>query len=77
MIINNIATMRNQTNNAVNFIKDTQEKMTDAAKKIATGDVNVTEQIIQNKNYTQQVNAASKIIEVENKTIGVLIDTVA
>lgn len=74
MINTNISTTSSPTNTAINFIKDTQEKMSESAKKIASGDVNVVEQVLQNKQYAQQVNAVSKIIETENKTIGVFVD---
>lgn len=74
MINTNISTTKSPTNSAINFIKDTQEKMSESAKKIASGDVNVVEQVLQNEKYTQQVNAVSKTIETENKTIGVLLD---
>ncbi len=39
--------------------------MNEAAQKIAEGDVNVVEQVLQNERYSQQVQAASKIIEAE------------
>lgn len=65
------------TNTALNSISDAQVKLTESAKKIATGDVNVVEQLLQNKQYTQQVQAASKVIDTENKTLGTLIDVMA
>lgn len=65
------------TTSALNSIADAQVKLTESAKKIASGDVNVVEQLLQNKQYTQQVQAASKVIDAENKTIGTLIDVMA
>lgn len=64
----------NSTNTALNSILDAQSKLTESAKKIASGDVNVVEQLLQNKQYTQQVQAASKVIDAETTTFGTLID---
>lgn len=74
MINNNFSITSRPTNTAINFIKETQEKFSESAKKIASGDVNIVEEVLNNNKYYQQVNAASKVIETENKTIGVFLD---
>lgn len=60
--------------NPINAINDTMAKMNDAAQKIANGDVDVVEQVLQNEKYSQEVQAISKVIDTENKTIGKFID---
>lgn len=77
MINSNYNLMVNPTSIAVESINNAKVKMNEAAQKIAKGDVNVVEQVLQNERYSQQVQAASKIIEAEQKTIGSIIDTVA
>lgn len=77
MINSNYNLMGNSTSIAVESINNAKVKMNEAAQKIAEGDVNVVEQVLQNERYSQQVQAASKIIEAEQKTIGSIIDTVA
>jgi len=77
MINSNYNLMGNPTSIAVESINNAKVKMNEAAQKIAEGDVNVVEQVLQNERYSQQVQAASKIIEAEQKTIGSIIDTVA
>ncbi len=77
MINSNYNLIGNPTSIALESINNAKVKMNEAAKKIAEGDVNVVEQVLQNERYSQQVQAASKIIEAEQKTIGSIIDTVA
>ncbi len=77
MINSNYNLMGKPTSIAVESINNAKVKMNEAAQKIAEGYVNVVEQVLQNERYSQQVQAASKIIEAEQKTIGSIIDTVA
>jgi hypothetical protein len=77
MINSNYNLMGNPTSIAIESINNAKVKMNEAAQKVAEGDVNVVEQVLQNERYSQQVQAASKIIEAEQKTIGSIIDTVA
>lgn len=77
MINSNYNLMGKSTSIAVESINNAKVKMNEAVQKIAEGDVNVVEQVLQNERYSQQVQAASKIIEAEQKTIGSIIDTVA
>jgi flagellar hook-associated protein FlgK len=76
-MINSNYSYGNATRSALNSIADAQSKLTDSVQKIASGDVNIVEQLLQNKQYTQQVQAASKVIESENDMFKTLIDIMA
>lgn len=59
---------------SVNAFNEVKSKMNEAVQKVASCESDLKEQVLKNKEYVQQLQSMSKVVETERKNVGTLID---